>query len=223
MQYTGYGKYIAKYIEEADPDLPIYTANMTNEVAGEFHIDTTQARKVVNVNMKRIADRKDIVGLKRYSKGIYFKPKKTALGDSVINPIQIVIDTYIKKDGEEFGYETGPSFLNRIGLSTQIPKYRYYATNKCKRYGDNLKEKLKVVLRKPVTVVTKYNRSYLQFLDVVQNRDKVPIDVIDKEDKLIAYIENNKLDYIKLIAFAKKYYGKEVTLQVAELAVRMVL
>ena len=221
MQYAGYGKFITEYINQVNPGVPIYTTDMVKEVVERFNTEEPQARKVVNVTLKRLADGNDVADLQRFEKGIYYKPKKTAFGVSLLNPLQIVIDNYVKKADEEFGYETGPSFLNRLGLTTQIPKYRYFATNKCDRYGDNLNEKLKVILRKPAATVTKYNRAYLQILDAVQNRDKTPIDVIDFSERLTTFIENNNLDYRKIIVYAQKYYGREVILRLAELAVSM--
>jgi hypothetical protein len=218
MQYAGYGKFITEYINQANPGVPIYTTDMVKEVVERFNTDEPQARRVVNVTLKRLADGNDVADLQRFEKGIYYKPKKTAFGVSLLNPLQIAIDNYAKKADEEFGYETGPSFLNRLGLTTQIPKYRYFATNKCDRYGDNLNEKLKIVLRRPVISVTSGNRGYLQLLDVLQNKDKTPIDVVDAQKRLTIFIEQNNLDFRKLIAFAYKCYSREVTLRVAELA-----
>ncbi len=218
MRQAGYGKFIIEYIQQIAPGVPIYTEDATREIVTHFNTTPDQARKVVNVNFKRLADGNDHMDFKRYQKGVYYKPKVTVFGVALLNPMQVVIDNYVKKGKDEFGYETGPSLINKLGLTTQIPKYRFYATNRCNRYGDNMDDKLKVVFRSPVIAVNNENRPYLQLLDILQNKDKTPIDAADAQKRLINFIEQNNLDFRKLIALAQKHYGKEVTLRVAELA-----
>lgn len=218
MHYAGYGKFITKYVDKVAAGVPIYTEDTAKVVAMHFSTDPEQARKVVNVTFKRLIGCNEVTELIRFQKGIYYKPKKTAFGRSLLNPMQIVMENYVRKGNNEFGYETGASLLNKLGLTTQIPKYRYFATNRCNRYGDNVDEKLKIVLRKPVTVVNATNRAYLQILDALQNKDKTTIDAVDAQERLTNFVEQNNLDFRKLIAFAQKYYGREVILRVAELA-----
>lgn len=218
MRQAGYGKFITEYIKKMAPGVPIYTEDAAKEIVAHFYTTPDQARKVVNVTLKRMADGNEQIKLIRYQKGIYYRPKVTAFGISLLNPMQVVIESYVKKGKDEFGYETGPSLVNKLGLTTQIPKYRYYATNRCHRYGDNVDEKRKVVFRSPVIAVSAENRPYLQLLDILQNKDNTPIDAADAQRRMENYIEQNNIDFRKLIALAQKHYGRKVTLRVAELA-----
>lgn len=217
MKHTGYGKFITEYIKRINPGTPIFTEDTAKEVAERFGTSTEQAKKVVNVTLKRIVDRGNNL-LIRFDKGVYYRPKMTAFGPSKLNPMQVFIETYIKKGMDICGYETGPSLLNQMGLTTQIPKYRYFATNRCQRYGDHVDTKLKVVLRRPLMNVNAETRPYLQLLDALENRDKTPIDVDNAQERLVEFAVQNNLDFKKLIAYAKKYYNKEVVWRVAELA-----
>ena len=220
MKQTGYGEFITEYVSGITHGRPIFTEDAAREVAVHFGTSTEQAKKVVNVTLKRLVDQGNNQ-LIRFDKGIYYRPKMTAFGLSKLNPMQVFIETYIKKGINIFGYETGPSLFNQIGLTTQIPKYRYFAANRCQRYGDHVDTKLKVVLRRPLSNVNAETRPYLQLLDALENKDKTPMDVENAQEILSGFAVQNNLDFKKLIAYAKKYYNKEVVWQVAELAASM--
>ena len=220
MKHTGYSEFITKYVKRRALGAPIFTEDTAKEVAKQFGTSTEQAKKVVNVTLKRLVDQGNNQ-LLRFDKGIYYRRKMTAFGPSKLNPMQVFVETYIKKGMNVFGYETGPSLLNQMGLTTQIPKYRYFATNRCQRYGDHVDTKLKVVLRRPLMNVTAETRAYLQLLDALENKDKTPIDVENAQERLARFAVQNSIDFKKLIAYAKKYYRREVVWQVAELAASM--
>ena len=220
MKQTGYSEFIIEYVNKTTPGLPIFTEDTARDVAVHFGTSTEQAKKVVNVTLKRLADRENN-RLIRFDKGIYYRPKMTVFGPSKLNPMQIFIETYIRKGTNILGYETGPSLLNQMGMTTQIPRYRYFATNRCQRYGDHFDTRLKVVLRRPLMNINAETRPYLQLLDALENKDKTPIDVENAQERLAGFAAQNNLDFKKLIAYAKKYYNREVVWQVAELAASM--
>ncbi len=70
-----------------------------------------------------------------FRKGAYYKHKTTIFWKTPVNPAQFVTKTYIKRNNEVVGYETGASLLQKMGLTTQLPKYRYIATNRQKGKG----------------------------------------------------------------------------------------
>lgn len=220
MKRTGYSDFIIEYINKSTPGVAIFTEDTAKEVATHFGTNMEQAKKVVNVTLKRLADRENNL-LIRFDKGVYYRPKMTAFGPSKLNPMQVFIETHIRKGMNVFGYETGPSLLNQMGLTTQIPKYRYFATNRCQRYGDHVDTKLKVVLRRPLMNVSAETRPYLQLLDAIENKDRTPIDVENAQERLAKFVIQNNLDFKKLIAYGKRYYNKEVVWQIAELAASM--
>ncbi|HHV13083.1 MAG TPA: hypothetical protein GXX75_22680 [Clostridiales bacterium] len=215
MEQVGYGQYIADNIRSFPFGVPIYTDKIAHEVARQFQIELYQAKILVNVNLKRIADNN---GLERYQKGIYYKAQETPFGKTKLNPVQIMRDLYLVKDGQSIGYETGPSFFNRIGLTTQLSKYKTYATNAFRQKGNRVEEKLGVILRKPPAEVTNDNCRYLQLLDVIENKEKLTMDALEPDQILLEYIQKNELDYVRLAGYASQYYRKEVSLRLGELA-----
>jgi len=213
MEQVGYGQYIADNIFRLPFGVPIYTEDIASDLAKQFDIDLEKAKGLVNVNLKRIADSSD---LERYQKGIYYKVQVTPFGKTKLNPAHVARNAYLYKDGMIIGYETGATFLNQIGLTTQIAKYKYYATNVFKHNGSRVDEKLNVVIRKPTTAVTEENQLYLQLLDAIENKDKVPIETPNPEKIILDYLRNNNLDFVKLVAYASKYYRKEILLRIGE-------
>jgi len=191
--------------------LVLFAICKRDNLVREFNIDITQAKKIANVNLKRIADHQD---LERFQKGIYYKAQLTLFGKTKLNPISVAIRTYVVNPNNEIiGYETGPSFLNKIGLTTQIAKNKYFATNLYQRNGSRVDKNLNVVIRKPPIKVTTDNYKYLQLLDAIENKDNTVIDAINPEKVIFNYIKKSNLDFMKLIVLASKYYKKEVLLQ----------
>ena len=215
MKRMGYKQYIVEYIFRLPFNIPIYTEDIAFNLAGHFNIDVGQAKTLVNVNLPRIADNYDLV---RYQKGIYYRAQNTPFGKTKLNPALIIRDRYTKKGGVVTGYETGASFLNQIGLTTQIPKYKKYATNAFNQFGGRENEKLKIVIQKPRTHITEDNYLYLQLLDAITNKDKVTFDVPQPEKIILDYINARKLDFIKLVGYAGKYYNKKTQLRISEIA-----
>jgi hypothetical protein len=216
MKRIGYKQYIEEYVSCLPYNNPIYTEDIAFNLAGHFNIEVGQAKGLVNVNLLRIADNYDLV---RYQKGIYFRTQNTPFGKTKLNPALINRDRYTQKGGVVTGYETGASFLNQIGLTTQIPKYKKYATNAFNQFGGKENKKLMVIIQKPRTHITEDNYLYLQLLDAITNKDKVTFDVPQPEKIILDYINARKLDFIKLAGYAGKYYNKETQLRICKIAV----
>ena len=67
---------------------------------------------------KQLAKYVETGELIRFDKGVYYVPKKTILGPSKLNPVKVIERKYINS---KYGYYSGASFLNQLGLSTQVP------------------------------------------------------------------------------------------------------
>jgi hypothetical protein len=211
---NGYGNYIRKLIEEYPMNEPFFTDEIADDLAKRFNISIAQAKLIVNTNLNRLEG--DIIV--RYSKGIYYKPKMTVFGQTKANPMAIASKMYVYDHNEMIGYETGPSLLQQLGLTTLIPKYRYIATNRYKHNGSRVIEDLGLVIRKPKTTVNHANYKYLQILDAVENKDNIALESDNPYKTFNDYITRNDLDYGKLIGLAGKSYGKEVVLRIGVLA-----
>jgi hypothetical protein len=61
--------------------------------------------------------------LKRFQKRGVLQSKANPLRAFQLNPALVNRDRYIQQGDEVIGYETGEGFLNRLGLTTQIPRY----------------------------------------------------------------------------------------------------
>jgi len=210
-----YSWYIDEQVNAAAYGEPILTEDVTDNLIRRCQLSPQQAKSIVNTNLYRKNKNKEI---ERFDEGAYFKPQITVFGITPLNPSQVISKMYMKKENEYFGYETGPSLMNKLGFTTQLPKYRYIATNKYTQRGNKVIEKYGVVLRRPKVHVNKENKPYLQLLDIIVNKDDVFIEVANKNIIYANFIEKHQLDYGVLIAYAKKYYGKGVLLQIADIA-----
>ena len=210
MEYRGYGKFLTEIISRERYGTAIFADDVAVVLALKFAIPMEHAKKVVNVNLKRLADRGIIERLKT---GIYYKAKETAFGKTKPN-IGAVMTRFLTLNGEDIiGYETGVSFQNRIGLITLMPKIVEIATN---RHRIKLDIKCHIAVCKPKTKISKYNYKYLQFLDLI---DEFPTAYIDAEDPYLLlndHINKQELDRLKLISIAKKYYPNKTLLRLLD-------
>ena len=211
MLRKGYGKFIIEYVNNESFNKPIYTDAVAEAVAMEFDIDLGKAKTITNVNLKRIVDNGR---LERFHKGIYYQAKETLFGKKRLNADAVAIDMFVKKGERIIGYETGPSLFNKIGLTTQIPKNYYIATNlytKRLNYGRN------VVIKKPVTEIENSNVKYLQALDVIANLDKIPIDTEEPIKIVRDFISQSGIENNKMILMARKFYGENVLVSTVDI------
>ncbi len=123
--------------------------------------------------IKRLAD----TGfLKRYDTGIYYIPKQSKLlATSYLDPYTVILRKYVKDDTDTYGYLTGVSFANQLGLTTQMPAVIEIVTNKESTKGRTVMiGGQNVRVKRSLIPITEKNASVLQFLDTVsQQRDTV--------------------------------------------------
>ena len=204
---------IDKYIREKDDRVPIFTNDIYNYVVTCI----PDVRKdVFNEYLIRYAKRNTF--FVRYQKGIYYKTVVTPFGNAGINYTELVKRIYLFDGNEVFGYETGPSLMNKIGLTTQMPTCTYIATEHNRvaitEHGEHIR------LLKPIVGITRENYRYLQFLDMLDNRMKVQIEVEDDKYKNILrnYIEVYGLNFELLLHFGQYYKNDNIYHRLAELA-----
>lgn len=112
--------------------------------------------------------------LKRYDTGIYYIPKQSKLlGVSYLDSYTVIIRKYIKDKSGTYGYITGASFANQLGLTTQMPAVLEIVTNK-----EATKGRLVTIggqnirVKRSVLPITEDNVKILQFLDTVSIAEK---------------------------------------------------
>ncbi len=131
--------------------------------------------------------------LKRYDTGIYYIPKSSEIfGTSYLDPYTVIIRKYVKNDNTTYGYITGASFANQLGLTTQMPAILEIVTNKEATNGRTVTiGGQSVRIKCPALTITDSNVSILQFLDIISQANK--------------YSELSKTDMIKrLKSYLKK-------------------
>ena len=117
--------------------------------------------------LNRLCDEGKIV---RFEKGVYYIPTITALGTSSLNPRKVIEKKYIGTRGEKIGYYSGITFLNQLGISTQMPNTIEIFTN---RETSTVREirvgNQKVLLRRARAEITSDNVDVQSFLEMMNS------------------------------------------------------
>lgn len=101
--------------------------------------------------------------------GVYYLPNASRiLKKSYLDPMKVIIRKYIKNAGETYGYFSGATFANQIGLTTQMPTVLEIVTSRESTKGRIVTVgSQKVRLKRPSIEITSENAGLLQLLDIV--------------------------------------------------------
>jgi len=184
---------------------PIFTNELFSQTQQQFRRLNPNAvlpdKRSFNTCLARIA--KTDGNFKRYQKGIYYNAIKTSFGLATLSTTDVIQKQYIFDHDRRIGYETGPSLMQKVGLTTQIPIMIYVATNKVRNSRkDSVK---KICLMKPVVAVTEKNFKYLQFLDMLENKFEIEVEVAQPDKIMQKAFRQFQLDEITLIKYATVY------------------
>lgn len=108
--------------------------------------------------------------LERYDRGVYYIPRQGLFGKVPLSAESVVERKFIACGDEVFGYYSGLTLENRVGISEQVPAVLEITTNassKGVRSLGTIGGWKDVVIRKPRCKVTAENVDVLRFLDVV--------------------------------------------------------
>ena len=145
--------------------------------------------------------------LEKYSQGVYYIPKETILGRSTLSIDDVINRKYITNDNEIYGFYSGLSFYNKLGISTQVPFVYEIVTNKEKsRVREITLKNQKIILRKPYVKINKNNYLENQFLDFINNANSN--DLSDNIDVLKKYIKDNNLNKNVILDLISYYPSK---------------
>lgn len=211
MEQPGYGEHITSTIRSLPYETVIQTDDIARHLAAQFSIPYDKAKLATNVKLKRMADKGEI---RRLKKGLYCHVKQSVFGKVIPNIDEMMIKTLTSRNGAKIGYETGATLLNRLGLTTLIPRKIEIATN---NFDAKLLEGCHIKLKKPVTTVTDENWKYLQFLDAIRELPDAHIDAEQPELVLCQFAKRQQLDFLKLIFTARRYYSVKTVLQLTDL------
>lgn len=112
--------------------------------------------------------------LERYDNGIYYIPKRDGLlGKSYLDPSMVIMRRYVQNKSEIYGYLTGISFANQLGLTTQMPAVIEIVTNREASNGRMITVgSQRVRIKKPAITVSDSNAELLQLLDTIGQAEK---------------------------------------------------
>lgn len=134
--------------------------------------------------------------LERYDNGIYYIPEKSGvLGKSYLDPGMVVIRKYVQSKSETYGYITGLSFANQLGLTTQMPAVIEVVTNRESTNGRLITVgKQKVRIKKSAIPVSDANAELLQLLDSVGQVEKyTELSMKETINTIISYMKRKKI------------------------------
>ena len=176
--------------------------NIFNELSAKFNTDEPiliediekmypqRSCPWIDKAIKTLVDSKQ---LKRFSTGVYYIPRKTVLGDSVLNPRKVIAKKYIQNSQDIYGYLGGTSLLNSFGLTTQVPNVITVISNNESTRGRKVEVgSQSVYLCKPPTKITKSNFKTLQFCELIRLIDLDKLDSIEIKN-LENYIKENNI------------------------------
>lgn len=129
--------------------------------------------------------------LERYDNGIYYIPKQGGLlGVSYLDPAMVIVRKYVQNKSDVYGFITGASFANQLGLTTQMPAVMEVVTNREATNGRMVMVGTqRVRVKKSSVPVSDTNAEILQLLDNIGQVEKYT-ELTSKEtiDILITYV-----------------------------------
>jgi predicted transcriptional regulator of viral defense system len=207
MEAKGYGQYIRGQIQSRSAKKPITTIAVAASLADVFAIGTEKAKKITNVNMKRLVDKGELV---RIQKGVYGKTRVTPFGKLNPRPDEMLTELLLRDGEKTIGYIAGPTLLNALGLCSLIPADRHIATN---RYRRRFPEGTHIRVYKPILSVNDENARYLQALEAFSAMERYPVDAENPDDILRDMVREGNINNETLIRYAHRNCGQKTLLK----------
>ena len=133
--------------------------------------------------------------LERYDSGIYYIPKRGGiLGKSYLDPNIVIMRKYVQNKSDKYGYVTGLSFANELGLTTQMPAIIEVVTNREATNGRMVMVgNQKVRVKKSSVPISESNAELLQLLDAIGHAEKyTELTIKETIEKLIVYMRKKR-------------------------------
>ena len=163
------------------------------------------SRSWIDKELSRLCENQQIV---RFERGIYYIPKQTPFGRSILNPQKMIEYKYIKKSGNITGFYTGLTALNMFGLSAQVPNVTEICTNSETSKLRHVKVgNINVMLRCTRTNVNTENVNVISFLELMSG---VSVDFFDDEKRniLCDRIKNQNINRRQISEYAPFFPDK---------------
>lgn len=201
-------KTVLEYIDKYPKDEPIFIEDIKKYVIEKSEDNEKEAiSKNINVILNRLKNE----GIIRAEyKGIYYKPIMSMFGEVPLDTNKLRRLKYLEdRDGNVKGYIIGAKLFNYLGLSTLVPNVTDVVTNECK-YHKQYDERLRTYITKPKIKITNENYKYLQFIDILENKDNIYVEAENENDILYEIIQEYKLDFEKIMKYIRETNTKSV-------------
>ncbi len=195
---------------------PIFVRDVADEIARERGLALSDASAAAACAFSRLMGSGEFPELRRWRRGIYYRTVSTPFGERPIDRGAVFRRRYL--DGDR-GYETADGAANAMGLTTQVPAVRTFATN-ATRSRRRVEGFAGFEIVPPRTEVNEGNKAYLQTLDVLELLDRLPVDAADPYALLVAHIEQRGLSYRMLLELAEAHYGPRCVSALCRVACR---
>lgn len=200
-------KLVLEYIEQYPENEPIFIEDIKKHIIQQCEKDNKNVLKNVNVILNRLKNEGII---KAEYKGVYYKPIISLFGEVPLNTDKLRKLKYLEdKDGNIKGYIVGAKLFNKLGLTTLVPNVIDIVTNECK-YHKQYDRILRVYITKPKIKITNENYRYLQFIDILDNKDNIHIEAENADEILYSIIDECNLDFEKIIKYARETNNKKI-------------
>lgn len=142
--------------------------------------------------------------IKKFSKGKFYKPKKSVFGELEPSREEILKDLLVR-DGKRIGYMTGYTLFNQYALTSQVPNVLQIAMNKRKMKIERGSYCVQFVHQ--VNEITEETIPLLQLLDVIRMIKDIPDANVNSSCKRILYLLKDLSDSERdrLIGLAMNY------------------
>lgn len=173
-----------------EKDEPIFLAELPGK-----------SKESIRQEMKRLTDEGKI---EKLYDDVYHLSYKTILGTKgKVSFDKFVRKRFLQANGKTIGYITGLQLANMYGFTTQNPSCYEVCSNEATAEKDNIYiYGRKIIVYKPVTEISKENRSALQFLELMSTIDRhSEISGGESTDKIRTFIDAEDVDFQEV----KKY------------------
>ena len=134
--------------------------------------------------------------LNRFDSGVYYLPKKSRLsGTNQLSSELVAKYKYISNKKDIFGYYSGYTFANQIGILTQVPVKEEIVSNKMAAIVRDIKlGNQSFIVRHSKIKITKENQKVLQLLDLLKDIDfYTEVDDKTVKNRITSFIQQNKI------------------------------
>ena len=142
----------------------------------------------------------------KFSRGVYYIPKKTFFGYSTLTSSMVANNKYITDGKSVYGIYSGLTLLNQFSVSTQIPNVIEIVTNNeaTRKRIVNI-DGMRFVIRKSRFEITKDNYKYYSLLQFFLELGINPILDEFAKQKIKEYIKDKGIKQEELIRLAMKF------------------